>query len=138
MTDRLLSQQVLDGRYRIVRRIATGGMATVYLAEHVLIGRPVAIKVLHQQYAEDTECVTRFMAEGRTAGTLGHPHIVESTDMGYAAGGAPYLVLELLDGRTLHDAWVWDMYRPARFVTRVRVVTFKDVNIEELIRKEEL
>ena len=39
---------------------------------------------------------------------------------------------------TLHDAWVWYMYRPARFVTRVRVVTFKDVNIEELIRKEEL
>ena len=39
---------------------------------------------------------------------------------------------------TLHDAWVWAMYRPARFVTRVRVVTFKDVNIEELIRKDEL
>jgi hypothetical protein len=39
---------------------------------------------------------------------------------------------------TLQDAWVWDMYRPARFVTKVRVVTFKDVNIEELIRKEEL
>jgi hypothetical protein len=39
---------------------------------------------------------------------------------------------------TLHDAWVWDMYRSARFVTRVRVVTFKDVNIEELIRKDEL
>ncbi len=38
----------------------------------------------------------------------------------------------------LHDAWVWDMYRPARFVTKVRVVTFKDVNIEELIRKEDL
>ena len=38
----------------------------------------------------------------------------------------------------MHDAWVWDMYRPARFVTRVRVVTFKDVNIEELIRKDEL
>ena len=39
---------------------------------------------------------------------------------------------------TRHDAWVWDMYRPARFVTRVRVVTFKDVNIEELIRKDEI
>jgi hypothetical protein len=39
---------------------------------------------------------------------------------------------------TLHDAWVWDMYRPARFVTKVRVVTFKDVNIEELIRKDDL
>ncbi len=103
MTDHLLSEQVLDGRYRIVRRIATGGMATVYLAEHILIGRPVAIKVLHQQYAEDVECVERFLAEGRTAGTLGHPHIVESTDMGYAASGAPYLVLELLEGRSLHD-----------------------------------
>ncbi len=99
----MLSEQVLDGRYRIVRRIATGGMATVYLAEHILIGRPVAIKVLHQQYAEDTECVRRFLAEGRTAGTLGHPHIVESTDMGYAASGAPYLVLELLEGSSLHD-----------------------------------
>ena len=103
MTDSSLSEQVLDGRYRIVRRIATGGMATVYLAEHVLIGRPVAIKVLHQQYAEDVECVQRFLAEGRTAGTLGHPHIVESTDMGYAASGAPYLVLELLEGSSLHD-----------------------------------
>ena len=39
---------------------------------------------------------------------------------------------------TLQDAWVWDMYRPARFVTKVRVVTFKDVNVEELIRKEEI
>jgi TonB family protein len=96
-------EQVLGGRYRVVRRLATGGMATVYLAEHTLIGRSVAIKILHPHYAGDAECVRRFLAEGRTAGTLGHPNIVESTDMGYTSGGAPFLVLELLEGRTLHD-----------------------------------
>jgi eukaryotic-like serine/threonine-protein kinase len=101
--ENLLAGQVLEGRYRIVNRIATGGMATIYLAEHTLIGRSVAIKVLHPQYAADAEHVQRFLAEGRTAGTLGHPHIVESTDMGYTDAGAPYLVLELLEGRTLND-----------------------------------
>ncbi|HKE20421.1 MAG TPA: TonB family protein [Kofleriaceae bacterium] len=101
--ENLLAGQVLEGRYRIVSRLAVGGMATIYVAEHTLIGRAVAIKVLHPQYAVDAEHVQRFLAEGRTAGTLGHPHIVESTDMGYTEGGAPYLVLELLEGRGLND-----------------------------------
>jgi TonB family protein len=98
-----LTEELLEGRYRVVRRIATGGMATVYAAEHALIGRSFAIKVLHPQYAEDAECVQRFLAEGRTAGTLGHPNIVESTDMGYTSGGAPFLVLELLEGMNLQE-----------------------------------
>jgi TonB family protein len=95
--------QLLEGRYRLVRRIATGGMASVYVAEHTRIGRPVAVKILHAQYADDSECVRRFLDEGRTVGTLGHPHIVESTDMGYTSSGAPFLVLELLEGRTLEQ-----------------------------------
>jgi len=99
----VLTDELLEGRYRVVRRIATGGMAAVYEAEHALIGRSVAIKVLHPQYAEDVECVQRFLDEGRTAGTLGHPNIVESTDMGYTASGAPFLVLELLDGCNLQE-----------------------------------
>ncbi len=93
--------KLLEGRYRLLRRIAAGGMASVYVAEHTLIGRFVAIKILHEQYAEDAECVRRFLDEGRTVGTLGHPHIVESTDMGRTETGAPFLVLELLEGRTL-------------------------------------
>jgi TonB family protein len=101
--DGLLGDKQLEGRYRLVRRIAAGGMASVYVAEHTLIGRPVAIKILHQQYAEDAECVRRFLDEGRTVGTLGHPHIVESTDMGRTDSGAPFLVLELLEGRTLEQ-----------------------------------
>jgi len=76
-------------------------MATVYVAQHTLIGRMVAIKVLHHQFARDPGCVKRFMNEGRAAGTLGHPNIVESTDMGFAPDGAPFLVLELLEGKTL-------------------------------------
>ncbi len=99
--DGLAGAKLLEGRYRLLRRIAAGGMASVYVAEHTLIGRLVAIKILHQQYAEDAECVARFLDEGRTVGTLGHPHIVESTDMGRADSGAPFLVLELLEGRTL-------------------------------------
>ncbi|HTE52842.1 MAG TPA: TonB family protein [Kofleriaceae bacterium] len=99
----MLGEQLLEGRYRLVRRIATGGMASVYVAEHVRIGRPVAIKVLHPQYADDVDCVRRFLDEGRMVGTLGHPHIVESTDMGHTASGAPFLVLELLAGRTLEQ-----------------------------------
>jgi eukaryotic-like serine/threonine-protein kinase len=96
-------EYLLDGRYRIGRRIGIGGTATVYQAEHTLIGRPVAIKVMHAQFAEDAGCVRRFLAEGRAAGTLGHPHIVESTDLGYTASGAPFLVLELLSGTTIQD-----------------------------------
>src|SRR6266545_5589520 len=78
-------------------------MATVYVAEHTLIGRPVAIKILHDQFVDDVESVRRFLAEGRTAGTLGHPNIVESTDMGFTPTGAPFLVLELLEGSTLQE-----------------------------------
>ncbi|HKE17704.1 MAG TPA: protein kinase [Kofleriaceae bacterium] len=101
--DGLRGETLLEGRYRLLSRIASGGMASVYVAEHTLIGRTVAIKILHQQYAEDAECVRRFLDEGRTIGTLGHPHIVESTDMGRTSTGAPFLVLELLEGRTLEQ-----------------------------------
>jgi serine/threonine protein kinase len=99
----VLIGQLLGERYRIVGEIGKGGMATVYVAEHMLIGRLVAIKVLHPQFAENAECVRRFLAEGRTVGTLGHPNIVESTDMGFTANGAPFMVLELLDGRNLEE-----------------------------------
>jgi len=95
--------QVLGQRYRVIRPIASGGMATVYAARHSLINRPVAIKVLRPEYATDLDCVERFVNEGRAAGTLGHPNIVESLDMGITPDGKPYLVLELLDGVSIHD-----------------------------------
>ena len=98
--DRLVGQ-ILGGRYRVVRRIGGGGMGTVYEGVHTLIGRPVAIKVLHPQYAQQREVLRRFRNEARAAAVLGHPNIVAATDMGRTDDGAPFVVLELLDGTDL-------------------------------------
>jgi serine/threonine-protein kinase len=94
---------VVDGRYRVVSVIAHGGMGTVFLAEHVLIRRRVALKVLHPELAGDRAMIQRFMNEASAAGTLGHPHIVESTDMGFTPEGVPFIVFELLEGTLLTD-----------------------------------
>jgi eukaryotic-like serine/threonine-protein kinase len=93
--------QLLDGRYRIVREIAVGGMSAVYEGIHVKIGRTVAIKVLHRDMASDPDAVGRFLNEARAVGTFGHPNIVASTDFGELPGNVPYLVLEYLHGQTL-------------------------------------
>jgi serine/threonine protein kinase len=95
--------EVVSGRYRIVRPLDRGGMGTVFLAQHVLLKRDVAIKVLHSEFASDTDVVKRFMNEARAAGTLGHPNIVESTDMGFTDKGVPYIVFEFLEGTLLVD-----------------------------------
>ena len=94
---------VIEGRYRIIKVIGEGGMGTVYLAEHVLIQRRYAVKVLHPEFATDADVIERFMNEARAAGTLGHPNIVESTDMGFARDEMPYIVFEYLEGSPLSD-----------------------------------
>jgi serine/threonine-protein kinase len=95
--------EVIEGRYKILRPIADGGMGTVFLAEHWLIKRKVAIKILHSELATDATMIRRFMNEATAAGTLGHPNIVESTDMGFARSDTPYIVFEYLEGRVLSD-----------------------------------
>src|SRR5215831_14484864 len=82
---------LLDGRYRIVRTIGAGSMGAVYLADHVLIKRQVAIKILRPDIG-DAAALDAFMAEARAAGNLGHPNIVACTDQGFTDAGAPYLV----------------------------------------------
>ncbi|HSD87043.1 MAG TPA: serine/threonine-protein kinase [Kofleriaceae bacterium] len=99
----LQTGDVIEGRYHLLKIIGQGGMATVYLAEHVLIHRRVAVKVLHPELATDGAVVERFMNEARAAGTLGHPNIIESTDMGFAGAGVPYIVFEYLEGTSLFD-----------------------------------
>src|SRR4051812_21240694 len=92
---------VVDRRYRLLEIIGEGGMGTVFLAEHVLIGRKVALKILHRELAADPEIVARFVTDARAAGTLGNAHIVESTDMGFLTGDVPYVVFEYLEGTPL-------------------------------------
>jgi len=99
----LQAGDVIEGRYRLLNIIGQGGMGTVYLAEHVMIRRRVAVKVLHPELATDGEVVERFMNEARAAGTLGHPNIVESTDMGFARADVPYIVFEYLEGTPLSE-----------------------------------
>ena len=104
----------VEGRYRIVKMLDQGGMGTVFLAEHVLIQRRVALKVLRPEYAENADVLDRFMKEARAAGTLGHPNIVESTDMGFTREGVPYIVFEYLEGSVLSD----EVYRVGGMAVR--------------------
>jgi len=93
---------VLDGRYRIIEPIARGGMGTVFLAEHPLIKRPLALKILHPELARDRSILERFMTEALAASTLGHPNIVQATDMSFA-DERPYIVFEYLEGCLLSE-----------------------------------
>jgi len=90
-------------RYRVVKKLGAGAQASVYVAKHTLIRRLVALKVLSLAIAADREVVRRFLDEGRIAGTMGHPNIVESLDMGVVEDGRPFLVLEYLEGSTVAD-----------------------------------
>ncbi|MBV8757428.1 MAG: serine/threonine protein kinase, partial [Deltaproteobacteria bacterium] len=110
---------MVEGRYRIIQTLGQGGMGTVFLAEHALIKRKVAIKILHADLAADPAMIERFMKEAQVAGTLGHPNIVESTDMGFTGDRVPYLVFEHLEGMLLTD----EIYRvgglPVRRAARI-------------------
>ena len=93
----------LDEKYRLEARLGIGGMGTVYRALHLLIDRPVAIKVLNQRFVEDEAARTRFRREARAAGRLQHANAVTVTDFGQSSDGYVYIVMELLEGRTLRD-----------------------------------
>ncbi|HUS31875.1 MAG TPA: serine/threonine-protein kinase, partial [Kofleriaceae bacterium] len=93
----------LEGRYKILNLVGEGGMGKVFLAEHMLIKRRVAIKILRPELATDSNVVERFMNEARAAGAIGHPHIVESTDMGFTREEVPFIVFEYLEGSLLTD-----------------------------------
>lgn len=95
--------RTLDEKYRLDERLGTGGMGTVYRATHLLIDRPVAIKLLNPRFVEDEEAQARFRREARAAGRLQHANAVAVTDFGRTSDGFVYIVMELLEGRTLRD-----------------------------------
>lgn len=93
--------RVLQDRYRVVRLIGRGGMGVVYLAEHVVIQRNLAIKLLHSPRTASEELVERFHREARAAAAAGDEHIVDVTDMGRLDDGTHYMAMEYLDGPNL-------------------------------------
>src|SRR5215472_4696721 len=100
---RELVGRMIGGKYVVRRTLGQGGMGTVYEAEHMAIGRQVAVKVLHPKQLRKREAVKRFHHEARAAGSIGHPNICEVYDLGTLEDGCPYLVMERLVGRTLAD-----------------------------------
>ncbi len=94
--------ELLDNRYEIIRRLGSGGMADVYLARDIQLGRQVAIKVLYKRYASDDEFVARFRHEAQSAAALNHPHIVSIFDRGEAEGSY-YIAMEYLEGESLKE-----------------------------------
>ena len=97
-----LINTLFDGRYRILRKLGTGGMANVYLAEDEVLGRRVAIKILNDRHAGDDQFVERFRREAKNAASLSHPTIVSIYDRGEAEG-TYYIAMEYLDGRSLKE-----------------------------------
>src|SRR5262245_56415683 len=89
------------GNYRVLSAIGAGGMGEVYLAQHTLIGRKVAIKVLLRRLSLDGTIVTRFFNEARAAAKIQHPGLVEVFDFGHHKDGSAYIVMELLVGESL-------------------------------------
>jgi beta-lactam-binding protein with PASTA domain/predicted Ser/Thr protein kinase len=101
-TSDALVGRVLDGRYRVEARVARGGMATVYRALDTRLDRVVALKVMHQIFAENDQFVARFIREAKSAARLSHPNVVAVFDQG-EDGGYVFLAMEYVQGRTLRD-----------------------------------
>jgi serine/threonine protein kinase len=110
MTDRTIVERhdpllgtVLDGRFRIDFRIAAGGFGAIYRATHVRSGHEVALKILHPTLTPDPKIVARFRREGETLTSLRSPHTITAYEACEAADGTLYIVMELLDGESLHE-----------------------------------
>ncbi|MCG2623838.1 Stk1 family PASTA domain-containing Ser/Thr kinase [Arthrobacter sp. I2-34] len=97
-----LAGAIVDGRYRIISRLARGGMSTVYLATDNRLDRPVALKILYPHLAADRFFLERFEREAKSAARLSHPHVVGVLDQGYD-GDIAYLAMEYVPGHTLRD-----------------------------------
>ncbi|HEV3033539.1 MAG TPA: Stk1 family PASTA domain-containing Ser/Thr kinase [Solirubrobacteraceae bacterium] len=142
-------ETIIDGRYRVISRLGSGGMADVYLAQDQLLGRQVAVKVLHHHFAEDQEFVERFRREASSAAALSHPNIVAIFDRG-EWNGTYYIAMEYVAGRTLKAIVreqgaldpasaieiVVQILRAARFAHR-RGVIHRDLKPHNVILDEE-
>ena len=112
--------RVLDGRYRLEGLLGAGSIGVVYHAEHTLLRRPVALKILQEPFGEYPELRARFEREAKALSALSHPNVVTITDFGFA-DDRPYLVMECLEGRTLAEA-LGDGFEPERAIDIVRAI----------------
>jgi serine/threonine-protein kinase len=100
-----LTGELIDGRYQLIRQMATGGMASIYEALDTRLDRKVAVKIMHPHLAQDEQFVERFIREAKAAAALSHPNIVAVQDQGWNQNGTPaiFLVMEMIEGHTLRE-----------------------------------
>src|SRR5580658_2980745 len=96
---------VLRGKYRLDRVLGVGGMACVYAATHLRNGDRVAVKILHRELSIDSGLRARFLREGSAANSVEHPGTVRVLDDDIAEDGSLFMVMDLLDGETVHSRW---------------------------------
>src|SRR3954469_12311594 len=89
------------GSYRVTGMIGSGGMGAVYLAEHTLLGRKAAVKVLLPEHSKSQDLIDRFFNEAKTTASLRHPALVDVFDFGIHPSGSAYLVMDYLEGESL-------------------------------------
>src|SRR5918995_456975 len=140
---------MIDGRYRVLNRLGSGGMADVYCAEDTQLGRQVALKLLYRRFAEDAEFVERFRREASAAAGLQHPNVVQVFDRG-EWDGTYYIAMEFIAGRTLKQvvrdhgaleptlaaALTIQILKAARFAHR-RGVVHRDLKPQNVLVDEE-
>lgn len=100
-----LTGELIDGRYQLIRQMASGGMATIYEAVDTRLDRRVAVKIMHPHLAQDEQFVERFIREAKASAALSHPNIVSVQDQGWNQNGTPavFLVMEMVEGHTLRE-----------------------------------
>ena len=100
-----LTGELIDGRYQLIRQMASGGMASIYEALDTRLDRKVAVKIMHSHLAQDEQFVERFIREAKAAAALSHPNIVAVQDQGWNQNGTPaiFLVMEMIEGHTLRE-----------------------------------
>ncbi|HVR62626.1 MAG TPA: serine/threonine-protein kinase [Polyangia bacterium] len=91
------------GNYKITAKLGEGGMGVVYLAEHPVIGKKVAMKAIHPELARNAEVVSRFVTEAKSVNQIGHEHIVDISDFGNTTDGEFYFVMEYLQGESMSE-----------------------------------
>src|SRR3954470_9342010 len=91
------------GNYNITAKLGEGGMGVVYLAEHPVIGRKVALKAIHPELSRNPEVVSRFITEAKSVNQVGNEHIVDVNDFGNTPQGEFYFIMEFLQGESLSD-----------------------------------
>ncbi len=130
---------VIAGRYRVDDRLGVGGMGVVYRAEHVLMKKPVAVKVLHRELTVLGEIVKRFEREAIAAGRIDHPNVTLATDFGKLEDGSFYLVLEYVPGRSLTQALKEDGPFPVErglFVTRQMAAALAAAHAADVVHRD--